>query len=192
LLVLSVVLFRDIFTTDAILVHGDLVFALNIDDQIFHLLSNLPIHASKLSISLILYPLKVLFGDVGAQKVFTMMTLFMAATFTYIANKYLVSGFGNTKDYWLSASCFVGSLVFIYNPWTINKIHHHYWLVLSLAASYLLIALIDSYLRSNERSNVKRLMLMAFSTSLVASQPQGPIIYLLYFQSSQSRRLASL
>src|SRR5919109_3235622 len=97
LLVLSVVLFREVFTTDSILVHGDLVYALTIDEQISHLLNNLPIHASKLSLSLILYPLKVLFGDIGAQKVFTMMTLFMAATFTYIANKYLVSGFGNTK-----------------------------------------------------------------------------------------------
>ncbi|MDQ3839878.1 MAG: hypothetical protein M3297_11485 [Thermoproteota archaeon] len=179
LLVLSIIFFKDILTTDGILVHGDHIYALTIDEHIFHHLSNLPVHASKLLLLLILYPLKVVFGDTGAEKVFTMMTLFLAASFVYLANKQMVSKFGDTKGYWQSASCFVGSLVFVYNPWTIDKIHHHYWLVISLAASYLLIALIDSYLRSNERNNVKRLMLMAFSTSVVASQPHSPIIYLL-------------
>ena len=179
LLVLSIIFFKDVLTSDAILVHGDYRFALTVDEHIFHLLDRLPVHASKLPLSLILYPLKAVFGDTGAEKVFTMLTLFLSAAFVYIANKYMVSRFEDTKRYWLSASCFVGSLVFIYNPWTISKIHHHYWLVVSVAASYLLIAVIDSYLRSNERNNAKRLMLMAFSTSLVASQPQGPIIYFL-------------
>jgi hypothetical protein len=179
LLVLSIIFFKDILTSDAILVHGDYRFALTVDEHIFHELSNLPVHASKLPLSLILYPLKVVFGDTSAEKVFTMLTLFLSAAFVYIANKQMVSRFEDTKRYWLSACCFVGSLVFIYNPWTVNKIHHHYWMVLSVAASYLLIVLIDSYLRSNKRNNVKRLMLMAFSTSLVASQPHSPIIYLL-------------
>jgi hypothetical protein len=179
LLVLSIIFFKDVLTSDAILVHGDYRFALTVDEHIFHLLNNLPVHASKLPLSLILYPLKVVFGDTGAEKVFTMLTLFLSAAFVYIANRYMVSRFEGTKHYWLLASCFVGSLVFIYNPWTIHKIYHHYWLVVSVAASYLLIAVIDSYLHSNERNNAKRLMLMAFSASLVASQPQGLIIYFL-------------
>jgi hypothetical protein len=146
LLVLSIILFKDVLTSDSILVHGDYRFALTVDEHIFHLLDRLPVHASKLPLSLILYPLKVVFGDTGAEKVFTMLTLFLSAAFVYIANKYMVSRFEGTKHYWLLASCFVGSLVFIYNPWTIHKIYHHYWLVVSVAASYLLIAVIDSYL----------------------------------------------
>jgi hypothetical protein len=179
LLVLSIVCFKDILRNDVILIHGDLRYALTVDEHLFHHLSNLPVHAAKLSLLSILYPLQLIFSDIAAEKVFTIMTLFLSATFVYIANKQMASRFEGTRGYWLSACCFVGSLVFIYNPWTINKIHHHYWLVVSLAASYLLITVIDSYLHSNKRNNVNRLMLMAFLTSLVASQPQSLIIYFL-------------
>lgn len=185
LLILSVLFFRDILENDMLLLfgqvaHGDLQYALTVDEHIFHHLSNLPIHAAKIPLLLTLYPLQIIFGDPLAEKVFTTLILFLAATLVYLANKQFVSRFeGNIRGYWLSASCFVGSLIIMYNPWTINEIHHHYWLVLSLAASYLLIATIDSYLRSKEQNNVRRFLLMAFSTSLVATQPQGVIVFFL-------------
>jgi hypothetical protein len=177
LLVLSIFFFKDTLRNDAILVHGDLKYALTVDEHLSRLLNNPRVHAAKVPLSLILYPLQTIFGDIAAEKVFTITTLFLSATFAYFANKQMVSRFEGIRGYWLSASCFVGSLVFIYNPWTMDEIHHHYWLVVSLAASYLLIAVIDSYMRSKEQNNVNRFMLMAFLTSLVASQPQGPIIY---------------
>ena len=186
LLLLSILYFRDILENDALLLfgevaHGDLQYALTIDEHLFHHLSNLPIHAPKLLLLSILYPLQIILGDLLAVKVFTILTLFLAATLVYLANKQFVSRFeGNRRGYyWLPASCFVGSLVIMYNPWTIDEIHHHYWLVLSLAASYLLIAVIDSYIRSKERNNVNQFILIAFSTSLVATQPQSVIIYFL-------------
>jgi hypothetical protein len=186
LLILSILYFRDIFENDMLLLfgqvgHGDLRYALTVDEHFHYHLSNLPIHAAKLPLLSILYPLQIILGDLLAEKVFTILTLFLPATLVYLANKQFVSRFGGNRRgyYWLSASCFVGSLVIMYNPWTIDKIHHHYWLVLSLAASYLLIVTIDSYLRSKERKNVNQFMLMAFSTFLMATQLQGIIIYFL-------------
>src|SRR5215211_924637 len=179
LLILSVFYFRDILEHDALLLHGDLRYALTVDEHLFHHLSNLPVHAPKLLLLSILYPLQIIFGDLLAEKLFTILTLFLAATLVYLANKQFVRRFEGKRGYWLSASCFVGSLVIMYNPWTINKIHHHYWLVLSLVASYLLIALIDSYIRSKERSNASRFILIGFSTSLIATEPQGAIVYFL-------------
>ena len=177
LLVLSFICFKDILRSDVILVHGDLRYALTVHEHLFHLLSNLPVHAAKLPLSLILYPLQTILGDNTAEKVFTILILFLAASFAYFANKLFVRRFEGRGGYWLSSSCFIGSLVFFYNPWTLNKIHHHYWLVLSLAASYLLIATIDDYLRSREQKGRKQLLIIAISTSLVATQFHGIIIY---------------
>jgi hypothetical protein len=179
LLVLSLIYFSDILGNDVILVHGDHEYPLTVNEFLFQELSNLPVHASKIPLTLTLYPLQVIFSDIAAEKIFSIMILFLGATFLYMANKQIVSRFQGTRGYWLSVSCFVGSLVFLYNPWTIDKIHHHYWLVISLAASYLLIATIDSYIHSKERKNVKQLILIGFSTTLMATQPHGPIIYFL-------------
>ena len=179
LLVLSIIYFSDILRNDVILVHGDHRYALTVNESLFQKLSNLPIHASKLPLSLILYPLQLIFSDIAAEKIFAVIALFLASTLLYIANKQIVSRLQGTRGYWLSISCFVGSLAFIYNPWTFDKVHHHYWLVISLAASYLLIATIDSYIHSKERKNIKQLILIAFSTSLMATQPHGAIIYFL-------------
>jgi hypothetical protein len=179
LLILSIFYFRGILENDVLMAHGDLKYALTVDGHLFHHLNKLPIHAAKIPLLSILYPLQIILGDLLAVKVFTILILFLSATLVYFANKQFVSRFEGKRGYWLSASCFVGSLVIMYNPWTINKIHHHYWLVLSLAASYLLIAVIDSYIRSKERSNKNQFILIAFSTSLVATQPQSAIIYFL-------------
>jgi hypothetical protein len=184
LLILSIFYFRHILEDDTLLLfgqvgHGDLRYALTVDEHFRYHLENIPVHAAKLPLLSILYPLQITLGDLLAEKVFTILSLFLAATLVYLANKQFVRRFEGKGGYFLSASCFVGSLVFMYNPWTINKIHHHYWLVLSLAASYLLIAVIDSYLHSKQRNNVNRLILMAFSTSLVATQLQSAVIYLL-------------
>ncbi|HEX5976926.1 MAG TPA: hypothetical protein VFY68_06595, partial [Nitrososphaeraceae archaeon] len=154
LLILSIFYFRGIFENDTLLLlnqvaHGDFTIALTVDEHVFHHLDNLPIHAAKLPLLSILYPLQIILGDLLALKVLPILMLFLTATLVYLANKQFVSRFeGNRRGYWLSASCFVGSLVIIYNPWTIDKIHHAYWQVLSLAALYLLIATIDDYLRS--------------------------------------------
>src|SRR5919108_1943066 len=188
LLILSIFYFSSILENDTLFLfrevaHGDLRFALTVDEHLFHHLSNeFPINAAKLPLLSILYPLQIIFGDLLAEKVFVILTLFLAATLVYLANKQFVSRFDSNNRrgyYWLSASCFVGALVIMYNPWTIDEIHHHYWLVLSLAASYLLIAVIDSYLRSKERNNVNQFILIAFSASLMATQPQGAIDYFL-------------
>ncbi|MGE5661694.1 MAG: hypothetical protein ACM3X1_05550, partial [Ignavibacteriales bacterium] len=184
LLILSIFYFRHTFENDTLLLfgqvgHGDLRYALTVQEHFNYHLENIPIHAAKLPLLSILYPLQIALGDLLAEKVFTMLCLFLAATLVYLANKQFVQRFEGKRGYLLSASCFVGSLVLMYNPWTINEIHHHYWLVLSLAASYLLIAVMDSYLHSKQRSNTNRLILMAFSTSLVATQLQSAVIYLL-------------
>lgn len=185
LLMLSIFYFRHILEDDTLLLfgqsgHSDLRYALTVDEHFRYHLENIPIHTAKLPLLSILYPLQIILGDVLAEKIFTILTLFLAATLVYFANRLFVSKFEGKRGYWLSACCFVGSLVFMYNPWTINQIHHHYWLVLSLAASYLLIAVIDSYLHSSkQRNNINRFILMAFSTSLVATQPQSAIIYFL-------------
>ena len=184
LLVLSVLYFRGILENDTIFLfgqvaHGDLQYALTVDEHFFHHLSNLPVHAAKLPLLSVLYPLRIIFDDNAAEKVFNILILFLAAALVYLANKQIVSRFEGKRGYWLSASCFAGSLVIMYNPWAIDEIHHHYWEVLSLAASYLLIATIDSYIRSKERSNVNQFILIGFSSSLVATQPQSAIIYFL-------------
>jgi hypothetical protein len=93
------------------------------------------------------------------------------------------------NDHWLSfGKIHVGSLfsargiyiskinIPMFNPWTINKIHHHYWLVLSLASSYLLLAKIDKLI--NSRWTLTDVLVVAVLTMLVATQPQGLIIYL--------------
>jgi hypothetical protein len=183
-LILSILYFSDILENDSLLLyaevaHGDLRYALTVDEHFHHHLSNLPIHAPKLLLLSILYPLQIILGDLLAVKVFTTLILFLAATLVYLANKQFVSRFEGKRGYWLSASCFVGSLVIMYNPWTLDEIHHHYWLVLSLAASYLLIAVIDSYIRSKKRNNANCFILIGFSTSLMATQPQSAIIYFL-------------
>src|SRR5919108_3333396 len=173
LLILSILYFRDILQNDTLLLyaevaHGDLQYALTVEEHLFHHLSKLPVHAPKILLLSILYPLQIILGDLLAVKVFTMLILFLAATLVYLANKQFVRRFeGNRRGYWLSASCFVGSLVIMYNPWTIDEIHHHYWEVLSLAASYLLIAVIDNYIRSKERNNINQFILIAFSASLM-------------------------
>jgi hypothetical protein len=181
LLVLSIVCFKAILSSDVILLHGDLKYALTVDEYFFHHLNNLPVHAAKLPLLLILYPLQIMFGDIGAEKVFTILILFLAATLVYLANKQFVRRFEGTRGLWLSSSCFIGSLIFIYNPWTLDEIHHHFWLVLSLAASYLFIATIDNYLlRSREQKGRKQqLIMIAFSSSLAATQPQSLIIYVM-------------
>src|SRR5919106_6334912 len=165
LLILSILYFRDILEDDVLLLlnqvgHGDFKKAVILDEHVFHHLDN-PLLVGTLPLLLILYPLQIFLGDQLALKVLPIFILFLAATLVYFANKQFVSRFeGNRRGYWLSASCFVGSLVIMYNPWTIDKIHHAYWQVLSLAASYLLIALIDNYIHSKERRNVNRLILI--------------------------------
>jgi hypothetical protein len=179
LLILSIFYFRDILQSDTLLTHADHRYALTVNEHLFHHLNDLPIHAAKLPFLSVLYLLQFVVGDQLAPKVFIILALFLATTLVYFANKRFIIRFQGKGGYWLSTSCFIGSLVIMYNPWTINKIHHHYWLVLSLAASYMLIAVIDSYIRSKERNNVNQFLLVGFSASLAASQPQSAIIYFL-------------
>jgi hypothetical protein len=95
LLILSILYFRDIFENDMLLLfgqvaHGDLRYALTVDEHLFHHLNNLQVHAAKLLVLSILYPLQIILGDLLAVKVFTVLTLFLAATLVYLANKQFV------------------------------------------------------------------------------------------------------
>src|SRR5207244_10644708 len=100
----------------------------------------------------------------------------------YIANKYFIRSLSNKDDnHWLCISSFVGTLAFVYIPSIIDRILHHYWLVLSLAASYLLIAKIDQFMHPKEmKSNIKQvkhILMIAVLLILVATQPQSLFIY---------------
>ena len=74
LLILSIFYFRDILENDTLLLyaevaHGDLQYALTVDEHLFHHLSDLPRHAPKLLLLSILYPLQIVLGDLLAVKV---------------------------------------------------------------------------------------------------------------------------
>src|SRR5215210_3611888 len=77
LLILSILCFRDILeNNDTLLLyaevaHGDLRYALTVDEHFRNHLSGLPIHAAKLPLLSILYPLQIIFDDNAAEKVFT-------------------------------------------------------------------------------------------------------------------------
>ncbi|MGH9877336.1 MAG: hypothetical protein ACRD5H_06840, partial [Nitrososphaerales archaeon] len=189
LLLLSIIYFADLLTNDYVVAHGDLKYALTISEHFSHHLDSLATHASKLPFLLILFPLQMVLGDNLAEKAFIVFILFLSVVFVYFANKYFISHINNTtSDRWLSLSSLAGTFIFLYNPWTINKIHHHYWLVLSLAASYLIIASIDKLLLSKRFYEPKQIIVLAMAGAAMATQPQSPLIYFvpmiaLYFLS---------
>lgn len=176
--VLAFLFFRDVFTvSDSILIHGDYRYALTVNEQFLYHLDNLQTHAPKLPLLLLLFPLKGLFGDILAEKLFTVLIFALSSFMVYIANKYFISSLSKRDDgKWISFFSFIGTLAFIYNPWSIDKIHHHYWLVLSLAASYLLIAKIDTFIRI-KRLSLSNILVIAFLMTMVATQPQSIVMY---------------
>jgi hypothetical protein len=91
LLILSIFYFRGILENDVLMAHGDLKYALTVDGHLFHHLNKLPIHAAKIPLLSILYPLQIILGDLLAVKVFTILILFLSATLVYFANKQFVS-----------------------------------------------------------------------------------------------------
>ena len=165
-----------IFSTNKILIHGDYRYGLIVQQHIQYHLNQIFVHAPKFLVFAVLYLFKIAFGDILAEKLFTVFILFLSATFVYFSDKYFLKRIFEKTSWKLILSAFVGCLVFLYNPWTINKIHHHYWEVLSLASSYLLLAEIDRFIYDNEFPFLRILSILGLIV-LIATQIQGLIIY---------------
>ena len=167
--------YKVIFAKDCILVHGDYRYGLTVQQHVQYHLNEIFIHAPKLILFIVLYLAKIIFGDILAEKLFTVFVLFLSAFFVYLSNIYFLERIFDREDWKISISAFVGTLLFLYNPWTINKIHHHYWEVLSLATSYLLLAEVDRII--HDKFSYFRILLISFLTIIIATQIQSIIIY---------------
>ena len=178
LLFLSFVYFSEvIIPADKIIIHGDYRYGLTVWQHIVYHLKGLYVHSPKLPILAVLYLMSNIFGDIVAEKLFTVFILFLSSLFVYISHKHFLRKIFKKSLYWqVSISAFVGTLVFLYNPWTINKIHHHYWLVLSLTSSYFLLAEIDKFIHS-EKSSFPRILLISCLLTITATQVQSLILY---------------
>jgi len=167
--------YKIIFASGKILVHGDYRYGLTVQQHIQYHLNKIFVNAPKLPFFAVLYLAKIIFGDILAEKIFTVFILFVSALFIYISNKHFLKRIFGENDWKISISAFVGTLLFLYNPWTINKIHHHYWLVLSLATSYLLLAEVDKLIYG--KFSYFQVLLISGLVMLIATQIQGLIIY---------------
>ncbi|MBT8764477.1 hypothetical protein KFV02_11080 [Desulfohalobiaceae bacterium Ax17] len=158
-----------------ILIHGDFRFAFTVNEHIFHHLKN-AYQLPKVPFLLPLYCLSKICGDLLAEKLFTVLILYLSLLWVYFAHKYFLSKIlFNAQNLLLSFYSFYGAIIFLFNPWTINKAHHHYWLVLGLAASYLMIAKLDEELHST--FSFRRLIFMGILFCAIASSIQPLIIY---------------
>ncbi|MEM3504109.1 MAG: hypothetical protein QW134_07800, partial [Nitrososphaeria archaeon] len=177
--VMSFLYFYKIILSPDILVHGDYKYALTVDQHIQYHLNNIFVHAPKLPVLIILYPLKFLFWDVLAEKLFTVSILFLSALLIYFSNKHFIQrSISTNNEVWICLSAFMGTLIFLYNPWTENKIHHHYWLVLALAASYTLISRVDKMVQGKVKSYLIETLTIAFLLVLLSTQVQALLLYL--------------
>ncbi|MCK5123111.1 MAG: hypothetical protein KAQ87_03110 [Candidatus Pacebacteria bacterium] len=160
-----------------ILIHGDFKYALTVSEHIAHHFNNLCEHPPKILFLSILYIFGILFSDIFAEKLFTVFILWLSLLFIYFAHKYFIQKIYDKKNKLLiQFSAFLGTVIFLFNPWTINKFSHHYWLVLSLAASYLLITEVDKLINS-KKNLLKRNIWIAFLFFIIATQVQSLIIY---------------
>jgi len=174
--------YKVIFASDYILVHGDYRYALTVYEHIqYHTGETIYLHAPKTPILMLLYPLSFMFGDILAEKLFTVVILSLSSSLVYFSNRYFIKKTVNMGHLKNSASAFIGTLVFLYNPWTINKIHHHYWLVFSLAASYALISEIDKLIQNQEETLCPSYIKIAILLAFIATQVQALILYVSVF-----------
>ena len=180
--IMSFIYFYKVILSPDILLQGDYRYALTVDQHIQHHLNNIFVHAPKLPVLAVLYPLQLLFGDVLAEKLFTSFVLFLSAVLVYFSNKHFIQrSISKNNEYLICLSAFIGILVFLYNPWTINKITHHYWLVLALASSYALISKIDKLVQGVVKSYYFETLAISFLLLLSATQVQSLIVYLGFF-----------
>jgi len=180
--IMSFIYFYKIVLSPDILVHGDYRYALTVDQHIQYHLNNIFVHAPKVPVLIMLYPLKFLFGDILAEKLFTVSIIFLSAVLVYFSNKHFIQrSFSKNNEYWICLSAFIGTLVFFYNPWTINTMHHHYWLALALASSYALISKIDKIVQGVVKSYYFETLTIAFLLVLSATQVQALLLYLGFF-----------
>lgn len=71
----------------------------------------------------------------------------------------------------------LGSLLFVMNPWVINKIHHHFWLVLGYALLPVIYGLYTAAL--DGRDGLPVLLALALAFAAEATQPHSVFIYVL-------------
>ena len=162
--------------SSSILIHGDFRYGLSVKENIYHHLKE-AYQLPKIPFLFILYLLSKVFGDIVAEKLFTVIILFLSLIWVYLAHKYFLSKvFSELQNGFLSFCAFVGTIVFLFNPWTINRTHHHYWLVFALAASYFMLAKIDELLHNS--LSIKKILFLSLLFSAVASAVQAIIIYL--------------
>jgi len=142
--------------------------------------------------TLIMLFISSLSNDSIALKSNIVIYLFLSSFLVYTTNKYLIQkvviASGKIKEYMIAWSSFVGTLLFIFNPWTIHRIHHHPPLVLSVASTYTFVAEVDkllSYFSIKSCLPIRTMILISFKLALllmfIATQPQGLIIYLSFF-----------
>jgi len=176
----SIIYFYKIITGDTILIHGDFRYAIDIQHHIIYNLRFSYIHAPKLPILFIIYIISLVLGNVITQNISMSIILFIAAVFIYLANKYFITrvyiSIDNLQLFIIRLAAFTGALLFMFNPWTINRIHHHYWLVLSLASSYLLLARIDKLI--HYKTSILDVLVISMLVMFVATQIHGLILYL--------------
>ncbi|RLI29146.1 hypothetical protein DRO58_00500 [Candidatus Bathyarchaeota archaeon] len=180
ILILSLIFFHKIiFATEYVLIHGDYRYALTVEQHIQYHLNKIFIHAPKLPFLFVLYLMKIAFGDILAEKFFTVYILFLSTSLIYSSNKYFLNKIFDKHDGKILISALIGAIGFIYNPWTINKIHHHYWLVLSIASSYCLLAKIDNFVHNSSHIDKKIFQILLISSLIVsiAVQVQALILY---------------
>ncbi len=179
LLILSLTFFYKILVLpDSVLILGDHRHAITVESHIKYHLENISVHAPKIPILAILYLLNIIFSDTLAIKLFVVLILYLSLILIYISHKYFIRRIWRTLDEKLiDVSAFLGSLLFLFNPWTIDKAVVHYWLILSLSSSYLLLTEIDRTIMA-QKISLRRSLFVALLLLFSATMPQSLIIYL--------------
>ena len=159
-----------------ILVHGDFQYALTVEEHMIGHLSNPIVHAAKIPLLAFLGFLGSIFADTFAVKIFGIFIFFLSSAIIYLANKCFVYRLFRPESRFEPSLCsLIGTLVFLFNPWTINEINVHYWIVLSLASSYGLVACLDYLLHF--KAYWKHVLWSSLLLSFVGTQPQSLLIY---------------
>lgn len=195
ILLLCILEFYKVLFNNGILVHYDLRFGLTAYEQLRYNILHINVQGPKIPIILLTYLFSTFIGSIISLKLILPLCLFIACILVYNANKGILNLIFKKcygEETWkynplIVLSSFIGTLIFIYNPWTIINIHHHVWPVIADAAIYLAIVQIDKFLWEDRKLTdfVKRSLIISFLFMLMATQPQFvlayfPIVFSLY------------
>lgn len=175
--VVSVLFFRSILLREGVLVHGDYRYALTTEAHFGYHLSDLHVHAPKLPFLALLRLYDLFLGEYAAQDLFTVSVFVISCLVLFVTATYFLRRIlpGKSESH-LTALAVLSVAVFAWNPWTINKIHHHYWMVLSLASAFAAMMYYDRVLF--DRYEKWHVLPFAFAVLAVGTQPQSGVLYL--------------